>query len=435
MASEPPLIVLDDDPTGAQSESGVPVALEWDAALLERIGAASPRAVHLLTNTRSLPAGEAEAVTREAAAAALSAFPGSPVMLRGDSTLRAHLLPEYRGLRDVALPRARSGSDAGPGAAQPPAASHGTESTIIESGEGPQRLDATEYARDPDFGYASSRLLDWADERSGGFFPAAAGRELMLDELRDRGGDSGARLRWRASPRAGARRFSRSMPSIPSISRSRRPGSAMALEEGVEVIVRSAPAFVGVFSGATAEGYVEAPAGMGRCWCSAGRMSPQHPPARSSCCSAAPRAPSGSVPSRWRTGPARMRSRPPSPPPAPVSTTAASLSSPPGARFSRMATGFDSGAAIASGLAAILAGTRDRAGVVVSKGGITSAINVREGLASGVAEVLGPLLDGVSLWSVDTPERKALPFVVFPGNVGGDEELADLVEAIEGAGA
>ena len=56
MAIQPPLIVLDDDPTGAQSESGVPVALEWDAALLERIGAASPRAVHLLTNTRSLPA-------------------------------------------------------------------------------------------------------------------------------------------------------------------------------------------------------------------------------------------------------------------------------------------------------------------------------------------------------------------------------------------
>ena len=55
--------MLDDDPTGAQSESDVPVALEWDAALLDRIGAASPRAVHLLTNTRSLPAEEAEAVT------------------------------------------------------------------------------------------------------------------------------------------------------------------------------------------------------------------------------------------------------------------------------------------------------------------------------------------------------------------------------------
>jgi uncharacterized protein YgbK (DUF1537 family) len=87
-------------------------------------------------------------------------------------------------------------------------------------------------------------------------------------------------------------------------------------------------------------------------------------------------------------------------------------------------------AAIASGLAAILARLRGLADVIVSKGGITSAVNVREGLDSGLAEVLGPVKDGISLWSVDTPERKALPFVVFPGNVGGDDDLLDLVQAL-----
>ncbi len=92
------------------------------------------------------------------------------------------------------------------------------------------------------------------------------------------------------------------------------------------------------------------------------------------------------------------------------------------------------GAAIASGLAAILAALRARAGVVVSKGGITSAVNVREGLASELAQVRGPLRDGISLWSVDTPEREALPFVVFPGNVGGEEDLAEIVEQL-GAGS
>jgi uncharacterized protein YgbK (DUF1537 family) len=89
-----------------------------------------------------------------------------------------------------------------------------------------------------------------------------------------------------------------------------------------------------------------------------------------------------------------------------------------------------SGARIASGMAAILARLRDRVDVVVSKGGITSAVNVREGLEGGPIEVLGPVLDGVSLWSVQTPEREAMPFIVFPGNVGGDDELADLVETI-----
>ncbi len=433
MASEPPLIVLDDDPTGAQSESGVPVALEWDAALLERIGAASPRAVHLLTNTRSLPAGEAETVTREAAAAALSAFPGSPVMLRGDSTLRAHLLPEYRGLRDSLFPGRDPVLMLVPAL---PSAGRLTRDGIhyIESGEGPQRLDATEYARDPDFGYASSRLLDWADERSGGFFPAAAGRELMLDELRDRGGE--AVRDCVASLAAGGSPAVLAVDAVDPLDLEvAAAGLRQALEEGVEVIVRSAPAFVGVFSGATAEGYVEAPAEDGPVLVLCGSH----------------------VPLSTRQLEELLQRRPESavwvrPEPLANGTGADEIATAIAAARSRLDDGglavvatrrqvledgdrLHSGAAIASGLAAILAGTRDRAGVVVSKGGITSAINVREGLASGVAEVLGPLLDGVSLWSVDTPERKALPFVVFPGNVGGDGELADLVEAIEGAGA
>ena len=212
-------------------------------------------------------------------------------------------------------------------------------------------------------------------------------------------------------------------------------GLRQALEEGVEVIVRSAPAFVGVFSGATAEGYVEAPAEDGPVLVLCGSH----------------------VPLSTRQLEELLQRRPESavwvrPEPLANGTGADEIATAIAAARSRLDDGglavvatrrqvledgdrLRSGAAIASGLAAILAGARDRAGVVVSKGGITSAINVREGLESGVAEVRGPLLDGVSLWSVDTPERKALPFVVFPGNVGGDEELADLVEAIEGAGA
>ena len=173
----------------------------------------------------------------------------------------------------------------------------------------------------------------------------------------------------------------------------------------------------------------------GRCWCSAARMSPSAPGSSKSCCE---RRPESAV---W------VR-----PEPLANGTGAEEIATAVAAARARLDDGglavvatqrevfedgdrLRSGAAIASGLAAILAGARDRAGIVVSKGGITSAINVREGLESGVAEVRGPLLDGVSLWSVDTPERAALPFVVFPGNVGDDDELADLVEAIAAAGS
>src|SRR6266498_4464932 len=56
------LVVLDDDPTGTQTVHGVPVLTRWPvrelAAALEEPGPA----VYLLTNSRSLPPAEAEAL-------------------------------------------------------------------------------------------------------------------------------------------------------------------------------------------------------------------------------------------------------------------------------------------------------------------------------------------------------------------------------------
>ena len=53
-----------------------------------------------------------------------------------------------------------------------------------------QPLHETEYAGDGVFAYSSARLLEWAEERSGGLFPASEGRELHLDELRTGGADA-----------------------------------------------------------------------------------------------------------------------------------------------------------------------------------------------------------------------------------------------------
>jgi uncharacterized protein YgbK (DUF1537 family) len=430
MAPDLPLVVLDDDPTGAQSQAGVPVALEWEPELLARVAAESPRAVHLLTNTRALPAAEAEAVTREAASAAVAAFPGSPVVLRGDSTLRAHLLPEYRGLRDALYPGREPVLMLVPAL---PAAGRVTQDGVhyLERDGERVALDTTEYARDPDFAYSSSRLLDWAEERSGGFFPAAAGREVRLRELRDRG-RVGVRDALVALAAAGR-------PAVLAVDaadlfdlEAAAAGLRLALAEGVEVIVRSAPAFVGVFSGAAAEGYVEPPAdGPVLVICGS------HVPTSSRQLEALlAREPESAVwvrPQRLAgagggdevaTAVAAARARLEAGDLAVVATEREVYES--GDRLA-------AGAEIASGLAAILAGARDRAGIVISKGGITSAVNVREGLASGLAQVRGPLRDGISLWSVDTPEREGLPFVVFPGNVGADEDLAELVEAIGAA--
>jgi len=202
---------------------------------------------------------------------------------------------------------------------------------------------------------------------------------------------------------------------------------------GASVIVRSAPAFVGVLSGAAAHSYQPLPGGESAILVLCGshvprstrqlsRLTERRP--ESVVWVSAQRLAGGECEAEVASAAVAASDRLQAGGLAVVATSRAVFDSSDRVR---------SGAAIASGLAAILSRLRGRTDIVVSKGGITSAVNIREGLNSGLAEVLGPVRDGISLWSVDTPERKGLPFVVFPGNVGGDDELVDLIDAIGAA--
>jgi uncharacterized protein YgbK (DUF1537 family) len=424
----PPLIVLDDDPTGAQAEAGVAVALDWSPEVLAAAAAKRRPAVHLLTNSRARTEAEARSVTRAASAAAAGAFPGSRIVLRGDSTLRGHLLPEYQGLREAVHPQSTPVLLLVPAL---PAAGRVTEGGMhfLERDGDRIALDRTEYARDPDFGYATARLLDWAEERSRGFFAAGDGRELLLEELREKGPAAVAEALVELSGRGA--------PAVLAVDSTTTAdlelvaeGLRRAEEAGVEVIVRSAPALVGVLSGAIAAAYQATPSAASAVLVICGSHVPTSTRQLERL---AGRLPEGVM---W-VSPQRLSGVEREAAISAAITEAGERLEKSGIavlatsrEFFENGDRMQSGARIASGMAAILAGLRDRVDLVVSKGGITSAVNVREGLEGGVVEVLGPLRDGISLWSVETPERDAMPFVVFPGNVGGDDELADLVEAI-----
>ena len=93
------LVVLDDDPTGTQSVSDLPVLTRWEAAdfrwaFSHRIGDRPAPAVYVMTNTRSLDPAEAEVRNREVVTHALAAAAESGTRLgfvsRSDSTLRGH---------------------------------------------------------------------------------------------------------------------------------------------------------------------------------------------------------------------------------------------------------------------------------------------------------------------------------------------------------
>jgi uncharacterized protein YgbK (DUF1537 family) len=185
MAAPPKVVVFDDDPTGSQTLHGCPLLLRWDRASLRR-GLEHPSPfLFLLANTRALDPLEAaerlRAICRElrpalAEAQAAGRLGQWLLVSRGDSTLRGHfplevdVLAEELGPFDATLlapaflPGGRTTRDG----------VHLLHGAPVHT---------TPFARDRLFGYQSSDLPGWVEEKSGGRIPAAAVQRLSLAEL------------------------------------------------------------------------------------------------------------------------------------------------------------------------------------------------------------------------------------------------------------
>ena len=180
------LVVIDDDPTGTQTVYNVPVLTSWSVETLRAEFSGSESCFYILTNSRSLPPDQARALTLELAknlqaAAGIQSF---TLVSRSDSTLRGHFpletdtLAEVLGPFDATLliPYFEDGGrytiDNVHYIAE--------EDTLIPTAETP-------FARDSAFGYRSSHLPTYAEEKSSGRIKACEVRCIGLDELR-RGG-------------------------------------------------------------------------------------------------------------------------------------------------------------------------------------------------------------------------------------------------------
>jgi uncharacterized protein YgbK (DUF1537 family) len=89
------------------------------------------------------------------------------------------------------------------------------------------------------------------------------------------------------------------------------------------------------------------------------------------------------------------------------------------------------GQRVSEGLVSILRGVSTRPRYLVGKGGITSSDIATQGLDVKRALVLGQILPGVPVWQLGPESRyPGLPYIVFPGNVGGPKALAEIVTAL-----
>lgn len=190
------IIVLDDDPTGTQTIFDVPVLTTWSGeAILQELKNQTPL-FFILTNSRSLVANDANDLATEIGQNIKKASELSGrktlVISRGDSTLRGHYPNEVdalaKGLEIENSPQILI-----------PAFFQGGRHTINDVHyvrEGDKLLPAAEtpFAKDETFGYRSSDLKDYVEEKTEGSKKANEVVSISIKDLRIGGPDKVAEM-------------------------------------------------------------------------------------------------------------------------------------------------------------------------------------------------------------------------------------------------
>lgn len=183
------IVVLDDDPTGTQTVHGVTVHTSWEASEIQAGFDEDRKLFYVLTNSRSMSSRETERVHRSIGEAIRQASErsGMPalVMSRSDSTLRGHFPLET----DVLCGEMERGGAPIDGIILCPFFKEGGRYTIdgthyAASGGLLVPASETEFARDRVFGYKSSYLPEYVEEKTGGRVKAADVGLISLDDLR-----------------------------------------------------------------------------------------------------------------------------------------------------------------------------------------------------------------------------------------------------------
>lgn len=191
------IIVLDDDPTGSQTVHSCLLLTRWDIETLKHGLQDEAPLFFVLTNTRGMDAERAAEVTREVCVnlkqaldeLAAAGQPINPLVVsRSDSTLRGHypvetdVIAEQLGAFDAHF--------------MVPAFFEGGRITrdsihylMVEGREVP--VHETEFARDSVFGYTHSYLPDYVEEKTQGRIRADQVERFQLLDVR---GDSHQRL-------------------------------------------------------------------------------------------------------------------------------------------------------------------------------------------------------------------------------------------------
>jgi uncharacterized protein YgbK (DUF1537 family) len=443
-----PLVVVDDDPTGTQTVSGARVLLDWDAAELgDALRVADPL-FFLLTNSRSLPERQAAWLNEQIGRQLVEAPADVPFALvsRSDSTLRGHYPHEVLALQQ-GLGQTFDGHLLVPALFEAGRYTIGDVHWVaVPMPDSPSVVpaSATPFARDTAFGYHSAHLPTWVQEKSRGLWSAAQVQSVSLDVVR-------------AGPTEVCRRLQDVQGAVPVVVNAATYGDLASFvlglleaeARGKRFLYRTAASFVRVRAGLGPAPLLNAAQVYAAC-ALGDRAAPavrgglvvvgSHVPASTSQLE--------QLLQETALGPIE---RIEADVPAILAGADVSLSARIDGALRRgalpvvytsrelVSAGGDEGLVIGQRvtdtLVTAVGGLSTQPRFVVAKGGVTSHELARRGLGARRATALGQLLPGVPVWRLEAPLGAlgaGIPYVVFPGNVGGPDDLRRVVALLSG---
>lgn len=183
------LVVLDDDPTGVQTVHDVSVYTDWEEESVRKGFEEKESMFFILTNSRSFSVEETTKVHQEIAArvAKIAGELGQDFMIisRGDSTLRGHYPLETQLLADGLTQNEGAAVDGEIICPFFPEGGRYTMDNIHYVKEQDNLVPAgmTEFAKDKTFGYTSSDLTEYVEEKTAGKYKKEDCITVSLEEL------------------------------------------------------------------------------------------------------------------------------------------------------------------------------------------------------------------------------------------------------------
>ncbi|EGY22028.1 hypothetical protein VD0002_g4074 [Verticillium dahliae] len=444
----PILVVLDDDPTGTQTCHDIDVLMVWDVETLESQFERESRGFFILTNSRALPGPEARNLileicdnVKEAAQRTNKRF---DVVLRGDSTLRGHLPEEPE-----AVEQAMGKFDAW---VLTPFFLQGGRYTLddvhyVKEGDVLVPASQTPFAQDATFGYQNSNLRQYILEKCGSRFNESSFLSITIDDIRV-GGPEGVKAKLLSRP-AGSDGVVIVNAAAESDMDVFVSGLLAAEKEGRRYLYRTAAAFVSSRLGIKGIPPMS--------------LADVQPPTASVSASshAGGLILAGSYVPKTTAQLKVLRERRQDKL-AVVELEVADLiksaesertivdkaaaeandqisagkdilvmTSRTLVKTSDAISSLEIGSKVAAALVRLLEQIQVRPRYVIAKGGITSSDAATKGLRMRRARIMGQAAPGVPLWRCDeeTSRHQGVPYVVFPGNVGSESTLAEIVES------